>query len=1152
MKLFLPRVVILMSRYSAIGFFIICVLNNTVFASEGKAQKYVSVYETYIDTDLKNMDLEEVFKKIEALTDYTFSYHRSDVDPDLKMNRNFGKATVADVLMDISRIAKLQFKQVNNNISVKKSPITAKKQEKLEVIINDLLVTGKVTDSSGEALVGVSIILKGSGTGTITDQNGRFTIEVPENSTLVLSYIGYKTSEISVGSRTVIDVRLEEDIEQLSEIVVTALGVEKQSRELGYGVSSIKAEDLLVARESNIVNALQGKVTGVNIQQTGGNLGGSVKVVIRGVTSLSGRNNPLWVVDGVPINDDQSVSSNSSSRIQGNRDFANGASVINPDDVESMSVLKGAAASALYGSRAAAGVILVTTKKGKASKAGGPAVVVSSSYRFDQIFKVPDYQNEYSAGNFSKYDSSSFSNWGARITGQIVPDAITDELIPLRAYEDNYKDFYRTGKTMINNVNVSDANDKADYRLSITSLNQTGILPNAELDRITTSFNAGMKHSEKLQSRFSVQYINTKSKGTGASGSNDPNVIGATIFTRTHDFKKFTPWIDESGNQINAVGDFENNPFWIRYENRNERKDQRFIGRFEATYKPITALGVTARVGYDYDGDNRLITNRNGTVGFAAGDFLVDGIQRTQLNTDLIATYFTSITSDLAFNVMGGFGYNKRIYQKDQLFSQGLSIPNLFNPSNALSNAPSRSFSEYVLFGAYGEASLSYKNWATLSLTGRNDWSSTLPKDARSYFYPSASLAVVLTEALGIESNIVSYGKLRASLAQVGNDTNPYQLLFTFNPESYASGQYNSRVNFPFDGRLGFSASTTIPPENLRPEGQTTVELGAEVNFINNRIRLDVAYFNSSNIDQIIAVGIPQSTGKSRKMLNIGEVTSKGVELSLDADVIKTTNLKWNSMINFTHNESIVKSLAEGSERLTIASEFSSNAIIATPGHSFQLNTTSYLRDSISGRPIINHLTGLRQVGPAINHGSVMPNFSFGFINTITYKSFSLSSTIDGRVGGKLSSGTVRNLWNEGATKLTAENREGTFIDRTGVLDNGDGTFRDNDIPTRSAEVFWKSIDDSSIAEASIFDATFVKLREVAITYQVPMRLLGKSFFKGFQVGLEGRNLMLLYTKVPDIDPEANSFGSGADGFGIERNAVPSTRSLGFNVRLTF
>ena len=365
-----------------------------------------------------------------------------------------------------------------------------------------------ISQEDGEGLPGVNVILKGTTSGTVTDIDGMYKIDVAsDDAVLLFSSIGFLSQEIIVGTKSVIDLELAPDIQQLSEVVVTALGIEREAKDLGYSVSGVKSEDLVVARETNVVNALQGKVTGVNITSSSGNLGGSSKITVRGVSSLSGRNNPLWVVDGVPINNQQNQGGEI-NRITGNRDFANGAAVINPDDVESINVLKGAAATALYGSRAAAGVIVVTTKRGKAGAGGGPSVSLNSSVRFDDLFRVPDYQNEYSGGSFYKYDSAAISNsFGARIIGQPVRKAITHEEVPLEAYPDNMEDFYQTGKTLINNFAISDANDRGDYRLSLTSLNQTGILPGAELDRLTASFNAGFKHSDKLKSRFSAQYI---------------------------------------------------------------------------------------------------------------------------------------------------------------------------------------------------------------------------------------------------------------------------------------------------------------------------------------------------------------------------------------------------------------------------------------------------------------------------------------------------------------------------------------------------------------------------------------------------------------------------------------------------------------------
>ncbi len=1013
-------------------------------------------------------------------------------------------------------------------------------------------VTGKVTSADdGTGLPGVNLVVKGTTSGTVTDSDGRFSLPLGSaGSTIIVSFIGFVTQEIEVGDRTSIDIKLVSDTKELAEVVVTALGVEKQSRELGYAVSGVKSDELLASRESNILNSLQGKVTGVLINQSSGNLGGSTKVTIRGVSSLSGRNQPLWVVDGIPINDSQDATT---SRISGNRDFANGAAVVNPDDVESLNVLKGAAATALYGSRAASGVIVVTTKKGKANKGGRASITVNSSLRFDDLFRVPKYQNTYSGGQNSKYDSSATAtSFGERINGQQVTELGTGRKVALRAYPENYNDYFRQGRTLINNVAFADAHDRGDYRLSLTSLNQVGILPNAALDRITASFNAGMKHSEKFKSRFGIQYINTKSQGTGVAGANDPNIFSVTGFGRSNNFKNYQPWIDANGNQLGFASPTDNNPFWLQHENKNEREDERFLGNFEATYNPIQELGITARLGYDFDQDNRLVTNRVGTRSRATGDFTIDKINRTQLNLDVIATYYKNVSEDFNLKVLGGFNYNRRGLSAENLFSQGLSIPELFNPSNALSNVPTRAFSEHILMGAYGEAALGYKNWATLTLTGRNDWSSTLPANNRSYFYPSASLAVVITDALGMKSKVLNYAKIRASAAQVGNDTNPYQLDFNFFPVAQASGQYSLNQNFPFNGRLGFAAQTRIPPVGLLPQTQTTYEFGAELQFLDSRFTLDVSYFSTSNKNQILAIPIPQSSGFSTQTLNVGEVTQTGYEVSLDAKVINSQNFKWNSIVNFTQNESIVQSLIPGTDRIVIQSEFNNVQVVAVPGRQFQLYAGTYLRDPATNRPIINANNGLRQAGPLENLGSVMPRFTMGFVNNFSYRNFSLTTTIDWRDGGLLHSATVAGLWANGQVEETAVNREGTFIDTFGVLQNTDGTFRDNDVPVRSAQTFWGNLAPSGVAVTNTFDASFVKLREVSLSYNIPKSVLGKGVIKALQVGVEGRNLALLYSKVPHIDPEANLFGAGADGFGVERNTVPSTRSYGFNVRLTF
>jgi outer membrane receptor protein involved in Fe transport len=541
-----------------------------------------------------------------------------------------------------------------------------------------------------------------------------------------------------------------------------------------------------------------------------------------------------------------------------------------------------------------------------------------------------------------------------------------------------------------------------------------------------------------------------------------------------------------------------------------------------------------------------------GTIQRATGTFRNDVIQRRQLNVDVIGTYFWNVNSDFNVDFLAGWNFNRRVFELDRIDGEDFVVPELFVPSNTLTSASDRDFTEQKLFGVYGQAVMSYKDWLTLTLTARNDWSSTLPSSDNSYFYPSASLAWVFTDALGISGNVLSYGKFRASLAQVGNDGAPYQLLFRFFPATVATGQYSLNLNFPFQGQSGFNKTNTIPNAALVPEEQTSYEFGVELQFFEGRLGLDMAYFNSENKNQILNVPIPETTGFAQRTVNVGQVTQEGVEITLNADVVRSSNFNWSTTVNFSHVESIVDELTEGTDRVIIASAFNSVQLVAVPGKEFQLFGIPWEREPTTGRPVINEADGTRIPGIARTYGSVFPDFTMGTNNTFSYKGLALNVTVDWSNGGLLRSATVENLWTGGFTDETVRNREGTFIDTEGVIVNDDGTFRDNDVPLRSAADLWQSLDDNSISEPPVFDATYVKLREVGLSYTLPANLFTNSFVSGVQVGVEGRNLALLYTKVPHIDPEASLFGAGADGFGIERSGVPSTRGIGFNVRVTF
>ncbi len=1020
------------------------------------------------------------------------------------------------------------------------------------VFAQERTVSGAITSAEdGGPIPGVNVVLKGTTTGTTSDLDGNYRLTVPaEGGVLIYSFIGLVSQEVEIGSRSVIDVAMTSDVQELETVVVTALGIEREARSIGYAISGIQSDELVKARETNIVNALQGKVTGVQIGRSSGNLGGSAKIVIRGVSSLTGRNTPLWVVDGVPISDAQDATG---SRIAGARDFGNNAGLLNPDDIESINVLKGGAAAALYGSRAAGGVIVVTTKKGKKSKSGSPSVVFNTSFRADELFTVPDYQNQYSNGFLGKYDSSTFtSSWGEPFQNQVRWNNILGVNEALTSQDENYKDFFHTGTTVINNLSISDASDRGDYRLSITSLNQEGILPGANLDRLTTNLNAGFRHSENLSSRFNVQFIRSNNRGTGVQGANNPNIVGLNVFGRSIDFKDFHDYADANGNQIGIIEQSTNNPFWTRRQNRSDQSLARFLGNYSIDFTPIENLTIKGRVGYDYIQDNRFISNAKGTLGRVNGDFTVDNINRRQLTIDGIINYNIPVNEDINVNVLAGTQYNERIFISETNAATDLTIAGLFAPANAAVNAPTRGFSEVRLYGVFGEAQFTYKNWLTVTATARNDWSSTLPLTNNSYFYPSISTAFVFTDAFGIANNILSYGKIRASWAQIGNDAAAYQADFRFFPSVQANGQYGLNLNFPYNGQLAFAKTNRIPNAALRPEEKTGWEVGTELGFFDGKVGIDATYFSSSTIDQFFGAAVSPSTGFSTAAINSGEVTNKGVELSLNVDILDAGDFSWRTTVNFSAVESKVVSLTDGLDRFVIASAFNSLQVVAIPGKEFQLSGIPFLRDSVSGRPVVNELTGQRVAGDAKEFGSVMPEFIMGWNNNFSWKGINLGFTIDYSHGGKFRSATVNGLWTGGLTEETLANREGTFIDREAVIDNGDGTFRDNDVPVRSTQSYWQSLDDNSISEATIFDATYIKLREVLVSYSLPSSLFANSPIKGVQIGFEARNLALLYSKVPHIDPEANLFGSGADGFGVERNVTPSTRSFGGNLRLTF
>ncbi len=1023
-------------------------------------------------------------------------------------------------------------------------------------------ISGNVTAAEDDsALPGVNVIVKGTTIGTVTDIDGNYRLNVPADAeVLTFSFIGYSEKEVSIGGRDVINIALDQDIQQLSEVVVTALGIEREKRELGYSVTSVDGDELTKVRSDNALNSLAGRVPGVRITSQSGTAGGSVAIQIRGANSLAGTSQPLFVVDGSPISN-YAYNGSRNDIIGGGADVGSRAGDINPDDIESINVLKGASAVALYGQRARDGVIVITTKKGKK---GGAKVEVNSSYRFDNPLRLPDFQNEYAQGDFGVFDSNSFTNgWGPKISdtqGESFSQFPYDgNDRPLQAYPDNVKDFYETGKTLINSVAVSGGKEDADFRLGYTNLNQAGIVPNNVLKRNTVSLNAGSKFSEMLSARTVFNYVRTEGEGRPRQGSNDPNVVVSQVngMPRTVDSNLLKDnVVDENGNAIGLDGNSTtNNPYWVVENNPYNNSVERVYGNIQLNFTPVDWLNIMGRVGTDFFTEARRSIVRKGTINNLNGSFTDLEIFRREINTDLIATVTKNFTEKLGFQGFVGWNVNQITIDRTQVVANDLSVDLLYNYSNAQSTAPTNFESIRRLYGVYADLGFSYDDFLFVNLTGRNDWSSTLPENNNSFFYPGVSASFIFTDAFSISNNILSYGKVRASWANVGSDEDPYQLAFDYIPLSDLFTQFVNDNTYPHGGQLAFAATDVIPPGNaLKPQNQNTIEVGAELQLFDGRLGLDLTYYNTVTSDQIVSILLPQSTGFESKRQNVGEISNVGFEALVSVSPIKNEAFNWDLIFNFSKNKQTVEKLADGLEELGLTSGFSGLSVRAEPGQSFGMYGVGWLRND-DGELIINPNTGERQTGVRERYGSVYPDWLLGIQNSLTFKGVNLSFLVDIREGGVVYSNTVRTLRSSGLAEETLENRGNIFIDE-GVLemedDEGNKTYVENNVPVRSMQDFWGSHSAQSIIESGIFDASYVKLREITLSYSLPQSVIENTPFGSFSIGLEARNLWLIHSEVPHIDPETNFFGTSLIGEGVEFNSIPSTRSFGANIRFTF
>jgi TonB-linked SusC/RagA family outer membrane protein len=1021
------------------------------------------------------------------------------------------------------------------------------------------VITGKVVDDAGNPVTGASIAVRGTTNGASADEGGNFRINAKTGDVLVISAIGAPSREITVGAGSTISVSLTRQSQALTDVVVTAMGITRTQKSLGYATTVIKGDELTKARESNVVNSLAGKVSGVRITSQSGTPGGSSKIIIRGQSSFSDASGgqPIFVIDGLPVdNQAQQLATAPSAVPQGTAgvDFGNRAGDINADDIESINVLKGAAATALYGARAKNGAIIITTKRGRK---GASVVRFNSSVRFDNPLRLPDYQNEYAQGTYGVYAINSTNGWGPKISD--VQDLkfpnFMNQQVTLQAYPDNVKNFYKTGTNLINSLSFESGGDAGDLRLGYTNNYQTGIVPKQAYLRNSLNLNVGRSFSPKFDVRATVNYVSSIGKNRPIQSSNNSSSLTQIVhfLPRTVDINALREnYFDPvTGQQITLTpAKTGNNPYWVINNNTSEGNVERIYGNAILSYKPLPWLTISNNFGTDLYNEFRKLVVRPGTAGALQGNFFQANIFNRVINNDFMVTADKKVTNDLGLRVLAGVNNYETFYRRDQSDAQQLTVDELYTFSNAATVTTTNTSSKKRILGVFGEIGLSYKNYLFLNATGRNDWSSTLPIANRSYFYPSVSSSFVFSEF--VKSNVLTYGKIRASWANVGSDTDPYQLAFNYTPVSQLFAQYSQGSQFPFNGVLGFQIPLTIPNAQLKPQNQASYEAGAELRFFRDRIRVDFTYYNTKTSEQIIALAVPNSTGFSTRRINAGAIKNVGYEVTLGARPVSMKNFFWNVDLNFSQNRQSIHDLPAEIATYTLASAYNGLQIKASNGEQLGVWGSAYERDP-NGNIVMNANSGLRRTVNDRRLGNLYPDWMLGINNSFNFKGLNLSFLLDIRKGGVMYSGTVAALRSGGLAKETLLNRENILIDK-GVILDASGKYVANTVPVQSMQDFWGQFgSNASATEAAIFDASYVKLREVALSYSLPASWLGgQKLIKGLSFGLEGRNLWLIDSKVPHIDPEVNLFGSGSVGEGVEFYNFPSTKSLGFNLRATF
>ena len=1049
----------------------------------------------------------------------------------------------------------------------------------------DRNISGKVTaEEDGNPLPGVNVLVKGTTIGTITDFDGNYIISVPDNATLLFSFIGYQTKEMEIGSQTEINVSLTTDITQLNEVVVTAAGIEANKRELGYSIQNVDAEDVRKSGENNFVSALSGKVAGVQVTSSGGSPGAAAQIRIRGNKSVQGSNAPLFVIDGVPIdnstfNTADSPEDDVSNLGSGGVTNSNRAIDINPEDVESLTVLKGPAATVLYGIRAANGAVVITTKKGSRNSAA--RIKYSFGYTIDRVNKLPDLQTEYAQGSVqggvptfqaAMTGSTQSQSWGPLISSLRYSDVpsvwdVNGLIVPAndpratgrvaQAYN-NTEDFFETGTNMSHNLSVSGGSEKTNYFFSIGRLDQTGIMPNSDFARTSFRATTSAEIVRNLTATLSANYVQSGGQRL-QNGSNTSGVMLGLLRTSPN-FDNSAGYVFEDGSQRAYRGaNIYDNPYFTVNRNFTTDEVNRVIGYTQLAYKPLSWLNFTYRIGVDTYGDDRIFRNDVNSSSVPVGQVINMTIRSKDINSDFLVSVNKQFSDKVDFSATVGHNYFNKNVHINRIDGQGLASPGFFNIASATAVNVSEGVTRRKLYGLFGTVTLNYAGQLFLNLSGRNDWSSTLPEENNSFFYPAASIGWDFTQTLNVSSAFFSYGKLRASWGQVGNDA-PFAVTNNGFVQSRVRDGWSvpQGVIFPALGLNAFNPNGLLGNTALKAETTTTLEFGTDLQFFDGRIGLDLTYFDATTTDAILNVTIPSASGWQQRAINSAELSNKGIEAALTASVIDNNDFSYDIGINFTRIRNTVEKLAEGIPFITI-DPFGTQRI--AEGEPFGIFFGSrFLRDE-NGNMVINPDDGIPFEDPTQGIvGDPNPDFLLGFRNTVSYKGLTLSFLLDIRKGGDVYNGTKGVLNNFGVGAETLDRNERVIF--PGVLGEvgADGSVTATSTPnnievikggTDGGTNYYQNYGFVNLTELTIEDGSWIRMRDVSLTYDLPSNLLNKLPFSGVNIGLTARNLFLI-TDYSGIDPETNLTGDSSNVIGYDYFNNPNTKSYGFNVNLTF